>query len=43
MTISTDLGERPGIRAAAERWLTARMIRPMLAEELVLLERGAAG
>lgn len=41
VTISTDLGDRPGIRAAAERWLAGRMIRPMLAEELVLLERAA--
>ena len=41
VTISTDLGDRPGLRGAVERWLAGRMIRPMLAEELALLERAA--
>ena len=41
VTITTDLGDRPGLRGAVERWLAARMIRPMLAEELALLAKAA--
>lgn len=38
VTIETVMSTKPGLAGKIERWLTPRILRPMFAEELRLLE-----